>query len=114
MSLSSCTVWLMGAIGKVRSSLESQTDMERGATLGRVFINLSFYAKVCSCSEGFNFNLYKPYMPIETNSQGRKQMHAELENCVKSLRQMGYTTFMNFMKVFFGLTNLRNISDIKK
>jgi hypothetical protein len=35
-------------------------------------------------------------------------MHAEMEKCVNSLRQMGYKTFMNFMKIFFGLTNLKN------
>jgi hypothetical protein len=38
-------------------------------------------------------------------------MHAEMENCVKSLRQMGYKTFINFMKIFFGLTNLKNMEN---
>ena len=36
-------------------------------------------------------------------------MHSEMENCVKSLRQMEYKTFMIFMKIFFGLTNLKNM-----
>lgn len=39
-------------------------------------------------------------------------MHAEMENCVKSLRQMGYKTFMDFMKIFFGLTNLKNMENV--
>ena len=39
-------------------------------------------------------------------------MHAEMENCVKSLRQMGYKTFMEFMKIFFGLTNLKNMENV--
>ena len=55
------------------------------------------------CSEGFNFNLYKPFLPSDINSQSREQMHSELENCVRSLRQMGYKSFMTFMKFF--LTN---------
>ena len=38
-------------------------------------------------------------------------MHSELEDCVKSLRQMGYKTFMTFVKVFFALTNLKNIEN---
>ena len=39
-------------------------------------------------------------------------MHAEMENCVKSLRQMGYKTFMDFMKIFFALTNLKNMDNV--
>ena len=34
------------------------------------------------CSEGFNFNLYKPYLPYKVNSQGREQMHAILDKLV--------------------------------
>ena len=60
------------------------------------------------CSEGFNFNLYKPTLPHGTNSQGREQMHAKLDKMVDSLIQMEYSSFMIFMKVFFGINNLRN------
>ena len=50
------------------------------------------------CSDGFNFNLYKQYLPAQTNSQGREQMHAILEKLVPSLRQMSYPVFMTMMK----------------
>ena len=50
------------------------------------------------CSEGFNFNLYKPHLPYQTNSQGREQMHAILDKLVPSLRQMSYPVFMTTMK----------------
>ena len=43
--------------------------------------------------------------------QGREEMHSELESCIKSLMQMGYTTFMTFVTVFFALTNLKNIAN---
>ena len=59
--------------------------------------------------EGFNFNMYKPFLSKDINSQSSKQMHSELENCVRGLRQMGYKSFMTFMKIFFGLTNLKNM-----
>ena len=60
------------------------------------------------CSEGFNFNLYKPHLPPRTNSQGREQMHSKLDKMVESLIQMSYVSFMTYMKIFFGLTNLKN------
>ena len=61
------------------------------------------------CSEGFNFNLYKPFLPeVVSNSQGREQTHSEIENCVGSLKQMNYRNFMQHMRVFFGLTNLKH------
>ena len=60
------------------------------------------------CSQGFNFNLYKPYLPPKTNSQGREQMHLKLDKMVKSLIQISYVTFMTYMKICFGLTNLKN------
>ena len=50
------------------------------------------------CSEGFNFNLYKEFLPIGINSQGREQIHALIEKMVPSLRQMSYPTFMIMMK----------------
>ena len=50
------------------------------------------------CSEGFNFNLYKPYLPYKVNSQGREQMHAILDKLVPSLRQMSYPVFMIMLK----------------
>ena len=50
------------------------------------------------CSSGFNYNLYKPYLPHQTNSQGREQMHAILDKLVPSLRQMSYPVFMTMMK----------------
>ena len=60
------------------------------------------------CSEGFNFNLYKPHLPPKTNSQGREQMHAKLDKMVDSLIQMSYVSFMTYIKIFFGLTYLKN------
>ena len=50
------------------------------------------------CSEGFNFNLYKEFLPTGINSQGREQIHALIEKMVPSLRQMSYPTFMIMMK----------------
>ena len=60
------------------------------------------------CSEGYNFNLYKEHLPHGTFSQGREQLHSKMEKMVDSLIQMEYSTFMLFMKLFFGINNLRN------
>ena len=60
------------------------------------------------CSDGFNFNLYKKYLPGVLYSQGREQTHADMEKCVDSLGQMNYKNFMQHMRVFFGLTNLKH------
>ena len=85
----------MDPIGKVRRNSKKNDKSGRGGHLG--------------CSQGFNFNLYKPFLSKDINSQSREQMHSELENCVRGLRQMGYKSFMTFMKIFFGLTNLKNM-----
>ena len=60
------------------------------------------------CSEGYNFNLYKEHLLHGTFSQGREQLHSKMEKLVDSLIQMEYSTFMLFMKLFFGINNLRN------
>ena len=61
------------------------------------------------CSDGFNFNLYKKYLPGLLYSQGREeQTHADMEKCIDSLGQMNYKNFMQHMRVFFGLTNLKH------
>jgi hypothetical protein len=60
------------------------------------------------CSEGFNWNLYKPTVTEKVNSQGREQMHSLITKCSESLRLMSYSNFMIFMKIFFAVTNLRN------
>ena len=60
------------------------------------------------CSEGYNFNLYKQHLPHGIYSQGREQMHSKLDKMVTSLIQMNYTSFMIFLNIFFGITNLKN------
>ena len=60
------------------------------------------------CSEGFNFNIYKQFLPQVSNSQGREQTHSEMEKVVDSLGQMNYKNFMQHMRVFFGMTNLKH------
>ena len=64
------------------------------------------------CSEGFNWNLYRPVVTEKVNSQGREQLHSKISKCSESLRLMSYSNFMIFMKVFFALTNLRSRDSI--
>ena len=51
-----------------------------------------------SCSEGYNFNLYKKHLDQVINSQGREQMHSLLEKCTQSLRLLSYRHFMIFLR----------------
>ena len=64
------------------------------------------------CCDGFNFNQYKGHLPRGIYSQGREQTHAVLDKLVTSLRQMNYRNFMNFMRIFFALNNLKNRKQI--
>ena len=64
------------------------------------------------CSDGFNFNLYKPHLKTKPNSQGREQMHSLIAKCTDSLRLMNYRHFMIFMKVFFAVKNLEKWNGI--
>ena len=67
---------------------------------------------LCRCSDGYNFNLYKPHLQDKPNSQGREQVHAFIEICSDSLRLMNYRHFMKFMKVFFAMKNLEKWNDL--
>ena len=58
------------------------------------------------CSDGYNFNTYKPHLPEGVFSQGREQMHATMTKLVPSLRTMFYENFMHVLKMFFGISNL--------
>ena len=60
------------------------------------------------CSDGFNFNEYKKYLQPGFNSQGREQMHSQLNELTKSLQQMSYLNYMTFLKVWFAMQNLKN------
>ena len=65
------------------------------------------------CSEGYNYNLYKQYLPYNhPNSQGREQMHSKLEKLCSNLKQMEYSDFIAFLRVFFGMTNLKNLGKL--
>lgn len=60
------------------------------------------------CSEGFNFNIYKPHLSTKPNSQGREQLHSLIEKCSDSLHLMNYRNFMKFMRIFFAVKNLEH------
>ena len=40
------------------------------------------------------------------NSQGREQMHVKLSQLGRSLRQMNFFNFKNYLKMFFAINNL--------
>ena len=61
-----------------------------------------------SCSDGYNFNIFKNSLEENVNSQGREQMHSIIEKCAQSLRLMSYRHYMIFMYVFFAVNNLQN------
>ena len=61
------------------------------------------------CSDGYNYNLYRPLSPIHINTEGREQMHAVLEKCANTLRFMSYENFMIWMSVFFSVRNLMSM-----
>ena len=52
------------------------------------------------CSESYNFNNYKDTFEFKLNSQGREQLHREVNKAVSSLSRMNYYNFMTSMKVF--------------
>ena len=90
--------------------LKKQIDQAKMAILGNydydtAFINLSDFDP--RCSEGFNFNIYKPNLKMRPNSQRREQLHALIEKFSDSLRLMSYGHFMKVMQIFFAVKNLQ-------
>ena len=69
----------------------------------------SFAYNLClfifSCSEGFNFNIYKKDLPEKLNSQDREQLQSLIKKCSTSLRFMSYRHFMIFVSVFLQQLN---------
>ena len=68
-----------------------------------IFLIIIFF----SCSDGFNFNIFKKSLGQNINSQGREQMHSLIKKIAQSLRLMSYRHYMIFMYVFFAVTNLQ-------
>ena len=60
------------------------------------------------CSQGYNSKNYRNTLPRNWNTQGREQVHSLLEQVSSSFRQTNYFSFMTLLRVFFGLTNLKN------
>ena len=67
-----------------------------------------------SCSNGYNFDQYKPYTAKNNceNSQNREQLHSTLSKLGKSLRQMSYQNFMQYLKAFFAISNITKLHKI--
>ena len=68
-----CDALLMGPTGRAKNVFKSLTELAKVDTWGN-FDNLFIFLVLihtlfCSCSEGFNYNEYKPFLPFETNSQ---------------------------------------------
>ena len=63
-----------------------------------------------SCSEGYNFNIYKDKINFKVNSQSREQMHAKLDKCCLSLKTKTYHDFFSWMTAYFAINNLRNMN----
>ena len=66
------------------------------------------------CSNGYNFNAYKPYGDAisASNSQGREQTHSVLDKLSKSLRQRNYFNWFRYMKAFFAIRNLMSMNKL--
>ena len=66
------------------------------------------------CSNGYNFNAYKPYSDAisASNSQGREQTHSVLDKLSKSLRQRNYFNWFRYMKAFFAIRNLMSMNKL--
>ena len=60
------------------------------------------------CSRGFSGQMYKKYLHQDFNSQGRENLHSVLELLSSSFRQMSYKSYMQSLRVFFGIRNLKN------
>ena len=60
-----------------------------------------------SCSDDYNFNLYKIYLRPNTNSQGLEQIHAKMQRFASSLVYFDYVDYISFIRIFFAFNNLK-------
>ena len=63
-----CVTWWMGPTGRVKNVWKSLTELAKVDTWGN-FDNLFIFLVLihtlfCSCSEGFNYNEYKSFLPL--------------------------------------------------
>ena len=80
----------------------------------RFLVDGSHWNGHTGCSDGYNFNQYKPYTSKDNceNSQNREQMHSTLSKLGKSLRQMSYFNFMRYTIAFFAISNMTKLNKI--
>ena len=72
----------------------------------RTFVDKYHWHNHVGCSEGFNSANYGDSECF--NTQNREQIHSRIEKVASSFKQMNYSSFMNMLRVFFGITNLKN------
>ena len=59
------------------------------------------------CSNGFNSMEYKKYWKSGYYTQGREQIHSQIDALTPSFRQMSYQSYMVMLRTFFALNNLK-------
>ena len=65
------------------------------------------------CSNGFNSMEYKKYWKSGYYTQGREQIHSQIDALTPSFRQMSYQSYMVMLRTFFALNNLKKREQIK-
>ena len=74
----------------------------------RTLVDGAHWNNHTGCSQGYNSQNYRSTLPKNWNTQGREQVHSLLEEVSSSFRQTNYVSFMTLVRVFFGMTNLKN------
>ena len=82
------------SVPSIQYTMHNQSDICSAWTQ----INIPLKSSMMDCHLHLHINLYKPYLPYQTDSQDREQMHAILDKLVPSLRQMSYPVFMTMRK----------------
>ena len=62
--------------------------------------------------QGYNYRNYKATLP-GLQSQGREQVHSQLEKITSSLRQCSFQSYMILVKIFFLFNNLKKKNHVK-
>ncbi len=79
----------------------------------RVLVNSFHYKNHIGCSSSYNSSHYKEHLFEGFHTTGREQVNSRLSKIEDSFGQFSYSNYMNMLRIWFAIDNLK-ANDITK
>ena len=73
----------------------------------RVLVDSFHFKNHRGCSSSYDASNYKQYLPEGFHTTGHEQVNSRLSKIEDSFRQFNYSNYMNMLKIWFAIDNLK-------